>query len=129
MKIINEVGTSSVAFRLDKVSQFVTPSYIFETINQNSNEKVIFSGIDVSPSPLSYNLFDFVNGVSFSSTQSRFDLDSGKYFLNVYETEWNDLNIASASLLWDGELLVRGDVIPEIISFTQSDSDTTIYFE
>lgn len=129
MKIINDIGTTSVAFRLDKVAQYATPSYIFETINQNSNEKVIFSGIDVSPSPYSYNEFEFVNGVSFSSTQSRFDLDSGKYFLNVYQTEWNDLNIASASLLWDGELLVRGDVLPEVISFTQSDSDTTIYFE
>jgi len=90
---------------------------------------LIFTGDDISPSPLSYNLFDFVNGVSFSSTQSRFDLDPGKYFLNVYQTEFNDLNIASASLLWDGEMIVDGEVLPQVISFTQSDSDLTIYFE
>jgi len=129
MKIINETGTSSVVFRLDKVAKFIAPSYIFETINQNSNQKLIFTGDDISTSPLSYNLFDFVNGVSFSSTQSRFDLDPGKYFLNVYQTEFNDLNIASASLLWDGEMIVDGEVLPQVISFTQSDSDLTIYFE
>jgi hypothetical protein len=129
MKIINDFGTSSVVFRLDKVSSFATPSYIFETINQNSREKLIFTGDDISPSPLYYNEFEFVNGVSFSSTQSRFDLDSGKYFLNVYQTEFNDLNIGSASLLWHGEMLISGDIVPQIISFTQSDNDVTIYFE
>jgi len=129
MKIIKETGTSSVVFRLDKVSMFATPSYIFELENQNSNVKTIFSSLDVSPAPLIYNEFEFVNGVSFSATQSRFNLDSGKYFLDVYQTQYNDLNIASASLLWNGELIIEGDTIPEIISFTQSDNDTTIYFE
>lgn len=129
MKIIKETGTSSVVFRLDKVSMFATPSYIFELENQNSNEKTIFSSTDVSSSPLRYNEFLFVNGASFSATQSRFNLDSGKYFLDVYQTQYDDLNIASASLLWNGELIIEGDTIPEIISFTQSDNDTTIYFE
>jgi hypothetical protein len=129
MKIIKETGTSSVRFRLDKVASYATPSYIFQLQNQNSKVLTIFTSDDVSPAPLIYNEFLFVNGVSFSSTQSRFDLDSGKYFLDIYETEYNDLNIASASLLWDGELIIEGDTIPTVISFTQSDTDTTIYFE
>lgn len=130
MKSIAQVGTTSVVFRLNKVSKLSDPYYIFEMINQNSKVKTYFTGDDLSPAPLVYNKFDWVNGVSYSATQSRFNLDSGNYFLNIYETEYQySLNLASASLLYDNEIKIEGDVIPDIISFTQSDSDTIIYFE
>lgn len=129
MKIIQEIGTTSLAFRFDKVSQYATPSYIFETIDQNSNEKLIFTTEDLSPSPLTYQLFDFVNGVPLDEYNARFDLRPGKYFLNVYETDSISLNIASASRIWYGEMKVDGEQIPDTISFTQSDSDVTIYFD
>lgn len=130
MKSILEVGTTSVVFRLNKVSKFGNPYYIFEMINQNSKEKVLFTGDDISPAPLIYNKFEWVNGVTFSATQSRFDLDSGNYFLNIYETEYQyDLNLGSASLLYNNEIKILGNVIPETIFFDEADNDTFVYFE
>lgn len=130
MKSILESGTSSVVFRLNKISQYTTPYYIFQLENQNSKLITLFTGDDISQYPLIYNEFELVNGVSFSSTQSRFDLDSGNYFLSIYETQYQyDLNLGSASLIYTNEIKIEGDMIPTIVSFTQSDSDTIIYFE
>lgn len=130
MKSINNSGTSSVIFRLNKVSQYVTPYYIFELENQNSKIKTLFTGLDISPVPLQYNEFEWVNGVTFSATQSRFNLDSGNYFLNIYETEFQGItNSASASILYKGEIKIEGNVIPNTTYYTGGDNDTTIYFE
>lgn len=128
MIIIEETGTSSVAFRFGKVSIYNDTKYIFQTINQNSREILLFTGEDISPDPLYFNQFEFVNGVTFSATQSRFDLDPGKYFLNVYQTENNDLNIGSASIIWDGEMKINGEDRPQFISYTQSNSNTITYY-
>jgi len=131
MKSILEVGTSSVVFRLNKVSKFGDPYYIFEMINQNSKEKVLFTGDDISPAPLIYNEFEWVNGVTFSATQSRFNLDPGNYFLNIYETEYQyDLNLGSASILYHNEIKIIDDgECPPIVSFDETDNDTFVYFD
>ena len=130
MVIINQSGTSSVVFRLNKVSQYTQPYYIFQLQNQNSKAITTFTGDDVSPIPLSYNEFEFVNGVTFSATQSRFNLDPGMYMLSILETQYQyDINTASASLLYTGELKIEGPVQPSTIYFDDVDSDTIIYFE
>jgi|688.fasta_scaffold595439_2 hypothetical protein len=130
MVIIQESGTSSVVFRLSKVSQYTQPYFIFQLQNQNSKAITTFTGNDVSNTPLSYNEFNFVNGVTFSATQSRFNLDQGNYFMSIYETPYQyDLNIASASLLYYGELKIEGQVIPDTIYYNDNDDNTIIYFE
>ena len=130
MVIIQESGTSSVVFRLSKVSQYTQPYFIFQLENQNSKAITTFTGDDISTTPLSYNEFNFVNGVTFSATQSRFNLDSGNYFLSIYETPYQyDLNIASASLLYKGELKIEGQVIPQTTYYNGGDNSTIIYFE
>jgi hypothetical protein len=125
MVIIQESGTSSVVFRLSKVSQYTQPYFIFQLQNQNSKAITTFTGNDVSNTPLSYNEFNFVNGVTFSATQSRFNLDQGNYFMSIYETPYQyDLNIASASLLYYGELKIEGQVIPDTIYYNDNDDNT-----
>lgn len=131
MVFIEKSGTSSVIFRLNKISQYIEPYYIFELENQNSKIKTLFTGDDVSTNPLQYNEFLFVNGVTYSATQSRFNLDSGNYFLTIYETEFKGithLGSASSIGLYYGELNIKGDLIPDTI-YLSSPNDTTIYFE
>jgi hypothetical protein len=131
MKSIEKSGTSSVIFRLNKISQYVTPYYIFELENQNSKIKTLFTSTDVSTTPLQYNEFLFVNGVTYSATQSRFNLDSGNYFLSIYETQFKGitaLGSASSIALYYGELNIKGDLIPDTI-YLSSPNDTTTYFE
>lgn len=128
MITINRNGTSSVVFRLNKVSQYSQPYYIFVATNQNSKIETIFNSDDLSIAPDYYNEFDFVNGASFSATQSRFDLDAGMYFMDIYETDIQFLlNPASASLLYQGEMKVDGPINPATIYY---DNDNKIkYFE
>jgi hypothetical protein len=127
---INQSGTSSVIFRLNKVSRYANPFYIFQLENQNSKVITTFTGDDVSLSPLSFNEFEFVNGVAFSATQSKLNLDPGVYSLSIFETPYQyDLNIASASLLYTNELKIEGDIVPQTIYFNDTDTDTIVYFE
>jgi hypothetical protein len=127
---INQSGTSSVVFRLSKVSQYTQPYFIFQLENQNSKVITTFTGDDISTLPLSYNEFNFVNGVTFSATQSKFNLDSGNYFMSIFETPYQyNLNIASASLLYTNELKIEGSVIPQTIYYDDNDNNTIIYFE
>lgn len=113
MITIDRMGTSSVVFRLNKVSEFSQPYYIFVATNQNSKIETIFTADDMSMAPDYYNEFDFVNGVSFSATQSRFDLDAGNYFMDIYQTDiFGLLNPASASLIYQGEMKVVGPIVP-----------------
>lgn len=127
---INQSGTSSVIFRLNKVSRYANPFYIFQLENQNSKVITTFTGDDVSLSPLSFNEFEFVNGVTFSATQSKLNLDPGVYSLSIFETPYQyDLNIASASLLYTNELKIEGDVVPQTIYYDDNDNNTIIYFE
>jgi hypothetical protein len=130
MVLIQESGTSSVIYRLNKVSQYTQPYFIFQLKNQNSNVLTTFTGDDVSPIPLSYNEFKFVNGVTFSATQSKFNLDAGLYFLNIFETPFQyDLNIGSSSLIYTGELKIEGAVIPNTIYYDGGDDNIIVYFE
>lgn len=128
MITIDRLGTSSVVFRLNKVSQYSQPYYIFVATNQNSKIETIFTGDDLSPAPGYYNEFDFVNGTTFSATQSRFDLDAGNYFMDIYETDiFGLLNTASASLIYQGEMVVVGPVVPNTNYY--GNNNTINYFE
>lgn len=100
---IAQSGTSSVIFRLKRVSRY--DNFIFELENQNSRELTTFTASDISPAPIIYNEYEWVNGGSAST----FDLDSGNYTLRVYESSFNDLNIGSASLLYSNEIKIEGD--------------------
>jgi hypothetical protein len=106
---IAESGASSVVFRLKRVSRY--ENYIFELENQNSRELTTFTASDISPAPIIYNEYVWING----GTGSTFDLDSGNYTLRVYESEFNDLNVGSASLFYSNEIKIEGSV-PDIVS-------------
>lgn len=106
---IAQSGTSSVLFRLKRVSTY--DNFIFQLENQNSRDLTTFTASDVSPAPIIYNEYDWVNG----GTGSTFDLDSGNYTLRIYQSEFNDLNIASASLLYSNEIKIEGSD-PNIVS-------------
>lgn len=125
---IPESGTSSVIFYLDKISSFTDPYYIFELTNHNSKKSTFFTGSDVSPSPNYYNQFVFENGATYSATQSKFDLSSGTYFLNIYETEFEGItNSASGSSIYQNEIKIEGDKKPDITYFGGRDSKTEYF--
>jgi hypothetical protein len=124
-------ASNSVILRLTKVATILDPYYTFEIINQQSKEVVIFTSDNISPIPLIYDEFNLVSTTqSVGLTQGTIDSLPGVYTYNIYETQFQyNLNIASASFLRSGELVISGPNDFTYNSFTQSDNNTTSVFD
>ena len=124
-------ASNSVILRLTKVATILNPYYTFEVINQQSKEVVIFTSDNISPIPLIYDEFNLISTTqSVGLTQGMIDNLPGVYTYNIYETQYQyNLNIASASFLRSGELVISGPNDFSYKSFTQSDNNTTSVFD
>jgi len=125
------LGTSSVILRLTKVATILNPYYTFELINQQSKEQIIFTTDNESQVPLVYDQFTLVSTTqSPGLTQGIINVEKGVYTYNIYETQYQyNLDLASASFLRSGELVVSGTNDFTYSFFTQSDSNTTSVFD
>lgn len=128
---LNYGASNSVILRLTKVATILNPYYTFEVINQQSKEVVIFTSDNISPIPLIYDEFNLISTTqSVGLTQGTIDNLPGVYTYNIYETQYQyNLNIASASFLRSGELVISGPNDFSYKSFTQSDNNTTSVFD
>lgn len=125
------LGTSSVILRLTKVATILNPYYTFEIINQQSKEVTIFTADNQSQVPLVYDEFEFASTTGAPGlTQGIIDNLPGVYTYNVYETEFQyNLNLASASFIRSGELVISDTNDFTYSFFTQSDDDVTPVFD
>lgn len=128
---LNYGASNSVILRLTKVATILDPYYTFEVINQQSKEVVIFTSDNISPIPLIYDEFNLISTTqSVGLTQGTINNLPGVYTYNIYETQYQyNLNIASASYLRSGELVISGPNDFSYKSFTQSDNNTTSVFD
>jgi len=124
------LGTASVILRLTKVATLLNPFYIFQIINEQSKVNTLFTSDNISPVTLVYDEFILTSSTqSVGLTQGIINNLPGVYQYNIYETLYEyDLNIASASFLRSGELVIYGPNDFYYNSFTQSDSNTTNVF-
>lgn len=128
---LNYLGTSSVILRLTKVATILDPYFTFEIINQQSKDSIVFTADNISPIPLIYDEFTLISTTqSPGLTQGMIDNLPGVYTYNIYETQYQyNLDLASASFLRSGELVISGPNDFTYNSFTQSDDDTTSVFD
>lgn len=124
-------ASNSVILRLTKVATILNPYYTFELINQQSKDTIIFTTDNLTTEPLIYDEFELISTTgSMGLTQGIINVDKGVYTYNVYETQYQyNLNLGSASFLRSGELVIDGDNDFSYSSFTQSDNNTTSYFD
>lgn len=124
-------GTSSVILRLTRVATILNPYYTFELINQQSKEQIIFTADNESQVPLIYDQFTLVSTTASPGlTQGIINVEKGVYTYNIYETQYQyNLDLASASFLRSGELVVSGTNDFTYSIFTQSDDNTTSFFD
>jgi hypothetical protein len=123
-------ASGSSILRLTKVATLLNPFYIFQIINEQSKVNTLFTADNISPITLVYDEFILTSSTqSVGLTQGIINNLPGVYQYNIYETlyEYN-LNIASASFLRSGELVISGPNDFSYSSFTQSDSNTTNVF-
>lgn len=124
-------SSASVVLSLTVVATILNPFYTFEIINQQSMDKFVFTADNISDSTIVYDEFvwESITGTISSATQGQIMVDKGTYTYNVYETAYQyNLNIASASFLRSGELVIDGSNDFTYSVFTQSDNNTTSYF-
>lgn len=123
-------ASGSSILRLTKVATLLNPFYIFQIINEQSKVNTLFTSDNISPEKLIYDEFILTSSTqSVGPTQGIINNLPGVYQYNIYETLYEyDLNIASASYLRSGELVISGPNDFSYKSFTQSDSNTTNVF-
>jgi hypothetical protein len=123
-------ASGSSILRLTKVATLLNPFYIFQIINEQSRVNTLFTADNISPETLIYDEFILVSTTqSVGPTQGIINNLPGVYQYNIYETLYEyDLNIASASYLRSGELVISGPNDFSYSSFTQSDFNTTNVF-
>ena len=123
-------ASGSSILRLTKVATLLNPFYIFQIINEQSKVNTLFTSDNISPVTLVYDEFILTSSTqSVGLTQGIINNLPGVYQYNIYETLYEyDLNIASASFLRSGELVISGPNDFSYSSFTQSDSNTTNVF-
>jgi hypothetical protein len=124
-------ASGSSILRLTKVATLLNPFYIFQIINEQSKVNTLFTADNISPETLIYDEFILTSTTqSVGLTQGIINNLPGVYQYNIYETLYEyDLNIASASYLRSGELVISGPNDFSYKSFTQSDFNTTSVFD
>lgn len=125
------LGTSSVILRLTKVATILDPYFTFEIVNQQTKEVTVFTANNQSQVPLVYDEFIFESTTGAPGlTQGIINNLPGLYTYNVYETQFQDnLNLASASFLRSGELVISDPNDFSYSSFTQSDASVISVFD
>lgn len=86
MILINKNTTNTVILTLSEKTTLTNAVYLFEVINDMSNEVKCFIADDISTNKLRYNEFEFIENVTEDLLNGTFSLElSGFYKYNVYE--------------------------------------------
>jgi hypothetical protein len=108
--------TNSVVMRLWDYVDLNSPNFLFKMIN-NKGEEILWRSDDNSNCKSMYNQFTFSVSNNTDPLDGGFTCSVGTYFLDIYESLYNDLNIASASYLksdiitiWDNNNIYEAPV-------------------
>lgn len=128
---LNHLGnTASVIIHgLRQISEVTNPNFLFELYNKNSKVSILFITPDISLTPGLYSEFEF-RSVASGATAGNFIGDVGEYLVTVRDTLYTNPTIASASsILVTDTCRIVGTSKPIIVSFTQSNTNTIVYYK
>lgn len=129
MILINKNTTNKVILTLSEKTTSTNAKYLFEVINDMSNEVKCFIAADISTNKLRYNEFEFIENVTENLLNGTFSLTlSGFYKYNVYEqSSTTNLNpLLALNLIDKGKL----NVVSQISSYpvyTGNQNTTIVY--
>jgi predicted DNA-binding protein len=127
--LINKNTTNKVILTLSEKTTSTNAKYLFEVINDMSNEVKCFIAADISTNKLRYNEFEFIENVTENLLNGTFSLTlSGFYKYNVYEqSSTTNLNpLLALNLIDKGKL----NVVSQISSYpvyTGNQNTTIVY--
>lgn len=129
MILINKNTTNTVILTLSEKTTLTNAVYLFEVINDMSNEVKCFIADDISTNKLRYNEFEFIENVTEDLLNGTFSLElSGFYKYNVYEqTSTTNLDpLLALNLIDKGKL----NVVSQLSSYpvyTGNQNTTIVY--
>ena len=112
MIYITKNTTNTICIPLSDASTLVAPYYLFEFINDSTENKYYFAQEDASGYKNRYSLFELVESEEGGSSviDEPMKLEKGQYTYNVYETNTltNDIEEAVGSAIKTGRMVVVG---------------------
>jgi|GEM_PF-1066173 len=130
--------TNNITVTLYENTTIVSPVYyLFQFINDDTNESVYCTATDISPNTVRYNNFDITLVDANSSPAPEPTLGiitlkpSGSWKYNVYQqaSETNIDPLLTGDLVETGRVSVIGDVVPEKVTYTSEENKTnTVYY-
>lgn len=129
MILINKNTTNTVILTLSEKTTLTNAKYLFEVINDMSNEVKCFIAADISTNKLRYNEFEFIENVTENLLNGTFSLTlSGFYKYNVYEqASSTNLNpLLALNLIDKGKLNVVSQ-LSDYPVYTGNENNTIVY--
>lgn len=129
MILINKNTTNTVILTLSEKTTLTNAVYLFEVINDMSNEVKCFIAADISTNKLRYNEFEFIENVTEDLLNGTFSLTlSGFYKYNVYEqVSSTNLNpLLALNLIDKGKLNVVSQ-LSDYPVYTGNENNTIVY--
>jgi len=127
--LINKNTTNTVILTLSEKTTLTNAVYLFEVINDMSNEVKCFIAADISTNKLRYNEFEFIENVTEDLLNGTFSLTlSGFYKYNVYEqASTTNLNpLLALNLIDKGKLNVVSQ-LSDYPVYTGNENNTVVY--
>lgn len=129
MILINKNTTNTVILTLSEKTTLTNAKYLFEVINDMSNEVKCFIAADISTNKLRYNEFEFIENVTEDLLNGTFSLTlSGFYKYNVYEqvSSTNLDPLLALNLIDKGKLNVASQ-LSDYPVYTGNENNTVVY--
>lgn len=129
MILINKNSTNNRILTLAEKTTLTNVVYLFEVINDQSREVKCFIAEDISPNPVRYNEFNFIENTTEDLLNGTFELElTGDYTYNVYEqTSATNLDpILATNKIETGKLQVP-DNTAEITQYNGNQTQTVVF--
>ncbi len=129
MILINKNTSNTVVLTLSEKTTLTNAVYLFEVINDQSSEVKCFIAEDISPNPVRYNEFNFIENTTEDLLNGTFELElTGDYTYNVYEqTSTTNLDPALATNKIETGKLQVPDNTAEITQYNGNQTQTVVF--
>ncbi len=133
MILLKRDNTNTVVVTLQEKTTItaVTPSYLFEITNDNTNESKLFTAPDTSTNIRRYNQFDItVSGGTEDLLNGTIDINNNGFWeYKIYEQESaTNLDISgTTSVVETGKLYLSGSSLPITTEYISSGTTNFVY--
>lgn len=129
MILINKNTTNNTVLTLAEKTTLTDVVYLFEVINDASQEVKCFIATDISPNPVRYNEFNLIENTTEDLLNGTFSLElSGFYTYNIYEqSSTTNLDPLQATNLVETGKLNVVSTVAELDVYNGNQTQTIVY--